>query len=242
MELAIWNAKRLNDIDSEISNLELLLSIDENINNFKRLSDVYRKEKRYKDQERIVKDWLSFSPNDNEANQELKLLYNKLDKDVLTIDKERCENNPENFDFCFDYAKGLANSARFDEALKELNKMVKKYPSNEELLKKTADVYLDNYNQNEALVIYKKLITLNKKNVDYFISISKIYQDIEKFRDAHKWAKKAINASNSNNKLNSVPPHNANTFPTAQTSLHLREWHTIREGGYVTRISQIPEA
>ena len=204
VELAIWNAKRLNDANSEISNLELLLSLDKSINNFKRLSDVYRKERQYKNQERIVKDWLNLFPDDNDASQELKLLYSKQGKDEFHIDKERCEKNPDNFDYCFNYAKGLARSARFEEALKELNKMLKKYPSNETLMKKTAEVYLDNYDQNEALILYKKLVRINSKNIDYLLSISKIYQDIEKFRDAHKWAKKAINASNNNNKLDAL--------------------------------------
>ena len=197
IELAIWNANRLNQVDDEISNLELLLTIDKNVNFFKRLSDVYRRERRYNDQVRIIKKWLKSFPNDSNANAELKLAYNKLGKDEFAIDKERCEKNPDNFDFCFTYSTSLANSARYQEALIQLNKMLKRYPSNEKLIKKTANVYLDNYNQNEALVLYKKLFKM-KGDIEYAMEISKIYQDMEKYGNAHKWGKKALNISNSN--------------------------------------------
>ena len=202
VELAVWNANRLNNIDDEISNLELLLSLDKNVDNFKRLSDVYRRERKYNDQVRIIKKWLKEFPDDSNANSELKLAYNKLGKDEFAIDKERCEKNPDNFDFCFTYASSLANSAKYQEALIELNKMIKRHPSNQKLIKKTADVYLDNYNQDEALVLYKKLIRMDSNNIGYLIEISKIYQDTEKYRDAHKWAKKALNVSSSN--LNAI--------------------------------------
>ena len=197
IELSVWNANRLNQTDNEISSLELLLTIDKSIDNFKRLSDVYRKERRYNDQVRIVKKWLKFFPDDINANAELKIAYNKLGKDEFAIDKERCEKNPDNFDFCFTYSTSLANSARYQEALIELNKMLKRYPSNEKLIKKTADVYLDNYNQDDALVLYKKLFKM-KGSIEYAIEISKIYQDMEKYGNAHKWGKKALNISNSN--------------------------------------------
>ena len=197
IELAIWNANRLNQVDDEISNLELLLTIDKNVNFFKRLSDVYRRERRYNDQVRIIKKWLKSFPNDSNANAELKLAYNKLGKDEFAIDKERCEKNPDNFDFCFTYSTSLANSARYQEALIQLNKMLKRYPSNEKLIKKTANVYLDNYNQNEALVLYKKLFKM-KGDIEYAMEISKIYQDMEKYGNAHKWGKKALNISSSN--------------------------------------------
>jgi tetratricopeptide (TPR) repeat protein len=197
IELAIWNANRLKQVDDEISSLELLLTIDKSVDFFKRLSDVYRRERRYNDQVRIIKKWLESFPNDSNANAELKLAYNKLGKDEFAIDKERCEKNPDNFDFCFTYSASLANSARYQEALIELNKMLKRYPSNEKLIKKTADVYLDNYNQNDALALYKKLFKM-KGSIEYAMEISKIYQDLEKYGNAHKWGKKALNISNSN--------------------------------------------
>ena len=197
IELAIWNANRLKQVDDEISSLELLLTIDKSVDFFKRLSDVYRRERRYNDQVRIIKKWLKSFPNDSNANAELKLAYNKLGKDEFAIDKERCEKNPDNFDFCFTYSTSLANSARYQEALIELNKMLKRYPSNEKLIKKTADVYLDNYNQNDALALYKKLFKM-KGSIEYAMEISKIYQDLEKYGNAHKWGKKALNISNSN--------------------------------------------
>ena len=198
VELAVWNSKRMDDKDAEIENLEFLITLDNSIDNFKRLSDVYRKNRMYNDQVRIIKKWISIYPQDDIANQELKLAYNKLGKDELAIDKERCEKNPENFDYCFNYASSLAKAARFEDSLKEFIKMTKKFPSNEKLMLKTAEVYLDNYNEDEALILYKKLIRMKPDNINYVIELSKIYQDSEKFRDAHKWAKKALNISNTN--------------------------------------------
>ena len=198
VELAVWNSKRMDDKDAEIENLEFLITLDNSIDNFKRLSDVYRKNRMYNDQVRIIKKWISIYPQDDIANQELKLAYNKLGKDELAIDKERCEKNPENFDYCFNYASSLAKAARFEDSLKEFIKMTKKFPSNEKLMLKTAEVYLDNYNEDEALILFKKLIRMKPDNINYVIELSKIYQDSEKFRDAHKWAKKALNISNTN--------------------------------------------
>ena len=39
---------------------------------------------------------------------------------------------------------------------------------------------------------------MNPDNINYLIELSRIYQDSEKYRDAHKWAKKALNMSNTN--------------------------------------------
>ena len=45
IELAIWNSKRLNNTDDEISYLELLITINSSAKNYEKLSEVYRREK-----------------------------------------------------------------------------------------------------------------------------------------------------------------------------------------------------
>ena len=125
IELAIWNSKRLKNVDDEISYLELLLTIKNDPNTFEKLADVYRREKKYNEQIRVLKGWLKIDPNNNKPNEELKLAFKKTGRDEFEIDKERCEKNPENFEFCFNYADNLINSKRFDEALKVMSEILK---------------------------------------------------------------------------------------------------------------------
>ena len=192
IELAIWNAKSSNNPEEEISYLELLLSIKREITVFEQLSDTYRRQKQYNDQIRILKEWLKIDPNSNKANEELKLAFKKTGRDEFEIDKERCSKNPENFEFCFDYAENLMNARRFDESLEVLVDMEKRHSKNEKILKNIAEISLNNYDEDTALETYIKLIKINSSEISYFIEISRIYQDKEKYRDAHKWANKAL--------------------------------------------------
>ena len=203
IELAIWNAKSLNNPEEEISSLELLLSLknrDEKPEVFEQLSEAYRKQKQYNNQIRILKEWLMLDPNNNKANEELKLAFQKTGRDEFEIDKERCDKNPDNFDFCFAYAENLMNARRYDESLKVLFDMDKRHIKNEKILKNIAKISLDNYDEDTALETYKKLIKINSSELSYFIQISQIYQDKEKYKEAHKWANKAL-------KINSSDPN-----------------------------------
>ena len=192
IQLAIWNSKRLKNVDDEISYLELLLTIKNDPNTFEKLADVYRREKKYNEQIRILKEWLKIDPDNNKPNEELKLAFKKTGRDEFQIDKERCEKNPENFEFCFNYADNLINSKRFDEALLVMSGIKKRHPKNEKLLRSIGEVSISNYDTDNALEIYKQLIKINSNEILYLLEISKIYQDKEKFGQAHKFAKKAL--------------------------------------------------
>ena len=192
IELAIWNSKRLKNVDDEISYLELLLTIKNDPNTFEKLADVYRREKKYNEQIRVLKGWLKIDPSNNKPNEELKLAFKKTGRDEFEIDKERCEKNPENFEFCFNYADNLINSKRFDEALKVMSEMKKRHPKSEKLLRSIGEVSISNYDIDNALETYKQLIKINSDEILYLLEISKIYQDKEKFGQAHKFAKKAL--------------------------------------------------
>ena len=192
IQLAIWNSKRLKNVDDEISYLELLLTIKNDSNTFEKLADVYRREKKYNEQIRILKEWLRIDPDNNKPNEELKLAFKKTGRDEFQIDKERCEKNPENFEFCFNYADNLINSKRFDEALLVMSGIKKRHPKNEKLLRSIGEVSISNYDIDNALNIYKQLIKINSNETLYLLEISKIYQDKEKFGQAHKFAKKAL--------------------------------------------------
>ena len=197
IELAIWNAQQLNNAADEISYLELLLTIKRESTVFEKLAEAYRKEKNYNDQIRVIKELLKIDPNNNIANAELKLAFQKTGRDEFEIDKERCEKNPDNFNFCFEYAENLMNSRRYEESLGVLFNMEKRYPKNEKILNNIAEISLNNYDEDTALDTYKKLIKINDSESSYFIEISKIYQDKEKYKDAHKWASKALKINSS---------------------------------------------
>ena len=192
IELAIWNSKRLGDTNEEISYLELLITINNNPKNYEKLSDVYRKEQKYNDQIRILKEWIKIDPDNNKPNEELKLAFKNTGRDEFEIDKERCDKNPENFDYCFMYAENLINSKRFNEALSVMGNMKKRHPKSEILLNAIAEVSLSNYDIDNALNTYKELVKINNNEPIYLIEISKIYQDKEKYGQAHKFAKKAL--------------------------------------------------
>ena len=197
IELAIWNSKRLKNTADEISYLELLLTIKKNPDTYSKLAEVYRIEKMYNDQIRVLKEWLKIDPENNKPNEELKLAFKKTGRDEFEIDKQRCEKNPENFEFCFEYANNLIDSKRFDEALNVMSDMKKRHPKNEKLLKNIGEVSISNYDIDNALDTYKQLIKINPKELEYLLEISKIYQDQEKYGQAHKFAKKALKISTS---------------------------------------------
>ena len=89
------------------------------------------------------------------------------------------------------------NSRRYEEALEVLFDMEKRYNKNEKILNHIAEISLNNYDEDTALNTYKKLVKINDSELLYFIEISKIYQDKEKYKDAHKWANKALKISSS---------------------------------------------
>ena len=86
----------------------------------------------------------------------------------------------------------FVNSKRFNESLSVMETMKKRHPKNEKLLVTIGEVSISNYNIDDALEVYKELVKINTDETSYLIEISKIYQDKEKFGQAHKFAKKAL--------------------------------------------------
>ena len=85
------------------------------------------------------------------------------------------------------------------EAIEDvLTEMKKRHPKSEKLLINIAEVSLNNYDNDNALEIYKELVKINNNQPIYLLEISKIYQDKEKFPQAHKFAKKALKMNTSN--------------------------------------------
>ena len=70
--------------------------------------------------------------------------------------------------------------------------MKKRHPKSEKLLRSIGEVSISNYDIDNALETYKQLIKINSNEILYLLEISKIYQDKEKFGQAHKFAKKAL--------------------------------------------------
>ncbi len=188
-----WTASKLDNTDDEIYYYEKILSYDpENVEVMQKLSVVYGNNNMYKEQMVILKMWQKIEPDNSDVLGELKNTLSKLGLDVLSIDKDRWEKEPDNIQYGLEYVNGLLDSDRYSEAIDVLNELLYHDNNNVQVLKILSETYLNTNKPDDAERSYKKLYKLDKSDIATPVALMGIFINKNDFATALEWAEKAV--------------------------------------------------
>lgn len=196
LEIAAWNEGKQNKVENQIYYLDKLLSLDEsNVKILESLSDIYRANGRYDDQLNILNIWLSYDQGNKKAIGEKKQAFIALGKDEFEVDRERWQQEPTNIQYGLDFADGLIDVGKLEDAIEVLDELQTYERYNEKVLLRLGKTYLDLGNIDDAQIAYEDLFKVNKTDYTIPLELSKILIGKEDYKTALEWAEKAIQIS-----------------------------------------------
>ena len=162
---------------------------------YKLLSDYYKDQGFFEEQIDVLDEWQSLDPENSAIFKLKKSAYISLGMNPIDIDKDRWRKDPSNIKFGLDYIKKLKEESDLDKIVEVALALSDYEPNNVLVLENLGEAYLDLYELDKALRVYQKLIKVDNKNVNHFISMSKIYSDIGEYSNSTEFADKAITMS-----------------------------------------------
>jgi len=188
-----YSYSRQKKIDQEIIEYERLVDMDpEDMAFMTKLAKLYKDNERYDDQIDILEKILSNDENNVEASSELGIAYKNSGRDPLDIYRKRYDDNPENLSFGFQLAEALIEVSEYEESIPVLEKIISIDPSNKQFFKRLAEAKSATDDLDGAAKAYVALFKIDPRDSRIAIEISKLYIDDSNFRQALKWAEKAI--------------------------------------------------
>ena len=204
LESAAWSSgqeiKKGNNsnekVEEQLYYLDRMLELDpEDVLTLERMSEVYRKSKRYEEQIVVLEKWIKFDPDSKDAINNLKAAYEVLGKDASDVDRERWEKEPSNVEYGISYLKSLINDREFSLAIEVGEELLLYDDEDKRLLQLLSDAYIKDLEDQKAAKYLEKLLQIDPKNFDFIIKISNVYINLEQFEKAYNWANKAINTN-----------------------------------------------
>lgn len=178
-----------------IPHYEKLIEKDStNINYLKKLAFLYYKddnENAIKIQERVVK----LAPDNSEERDMLAELIDYFlgAGESLSNRREIYNKNPDNVEYALDYAKAAVQNGEYKEALKPLNLVISKKPTDKDYLLRV-EVYENLEQYSNAISDLKQVLKLKPKNADIMLRIANNYKQMNAFSKAKYWIGKALSA------------------------------------------------
>jgi len=199
LELAAWSSGRevregnFEKLNEQLYFLESLLELDSgNTSVLEQMSDAYKRAEMYEEQIVVLDDWLELDPTNKKAISHKKTAFQKLGKDASEVDKERWEKESSNLEYGISYLKSLMSNENYEEAVEVVEEILLYHDSDKRLLKLSADIYIKNIDDVNALKYLQKLIDIDPSNTEYIIKLSNVNLTLYDFEKAYFWANKAI--------------------------------------------------
>ncbi|MCD6205285.1 MAG: tetratricopeptide repeat protein [Candidatus Marinimicrobia bacterium] len=188
-----------NKIDLEIREYEKIIELQpDDLDLYRTYVRLCFSQERYEDMLWGINKILEIAPDDQQAISDRMMVYERMGKDITTIQKEQWERNPTNVRFGLEYADALSEQLDYDKAIEVLKKVTSVDLRNKEAWLKLADLYKNLGKFEEAAGTYEHINkNIDSKDLDVLDNISKMYINLGKFETAYSWAKKAIAIGNS---------------------------------------------
>ncbi len=180
--------------DLEIREYEKMVELNlDNIELYRKLVKLCFSAERYDDVLWAIKEILRLNPNDEQAINDQLTAYAKLGKDITMIQKEQWEKNPDNVRYGLDYAAALSDQLQYDKAIEVYKKVAAIDPKNREAYENLGKLYYALDKNEKAIETY---IHINKnilpRDLEVIQNIVKGYQLLFNFKEAYRWAEKAV--------------------------------------------------
>lgn len=185
--------------DLQISELNRLIElVPEDLTIKMDLATLYGNQGSYNDQIQILQSILDKDPNNEKAQSEIAIAFEKTGKDPLDVYRERYNNNTDNISYGLDLADRLMSKGYALEAVDVLKKVIRVDNTNKLALRKLGQAYFNANLLNEASEAFEELFKLNPREIQVALKICDVNIANENYEKALRWADKAISIDNKN--------------------------------------------
>jgi len=160
------------------------------------LSKLYKENERYDDQIFILEKILDLDEANEIAQSELAMAFESSGRDPLDVYRKRYEDNLGNLSYGLDYAERLTQADKYEDAIPILNNLIRQDPSSKLAYRKLAEANKAVDDLSAAAEAYEELFKIDPRDGRIAIQISDIYLENDDYRQAIKWADKAVSLEN----------------------------------------------
>lgn len=183
--------------DQEIIEYERLVEmVPADITVMNELSKLYKENERYDDQIFILEKILDLDEANEIAQSELAMAFESSGRDPLDVYRKRYEDNLGNLSYGLDYAERLTQADKYEDAIPILNNLIRQDPSSKLAYRKLAEANKAVDDLAAAAEAYEELFKIDPRDGRIAIEISDIYLENDDYRQAIKWADKAVSLDN----------------------------------------------
>ena len=164
----------------------------ESLNDWKQLVSLYIKTGRDEEAVDTYDKILELDPNDMEAKRNQAQLLQSFDPEAALEKKIKlAEDEPENSQIRFELGKTFFDREEYETSMKYFGEFVSLVPNDVGAMDfiGTSLIRLERYN--DAVTEYKKILDVDPQNKKVMTDISSCYKDLQNFRAARTYAKKA---------------------------------------------------
>ena len=194
IEQASYVSGKLNDLDQQIYYLELLIDIDSGsrIRHIEKISKILKNMKRYKEQLRYIDKWLEIDPTSPDAISEKKIVYEKLGRNTIEVDRQRWEKEPQNKQFGLSYISVLSDNGDYIAIIDVCSDLLIYNTSDKDILLQLSKAYENLGKIDEAIRTLKDIYMSDSRDSQIPIDISTLFLSKETYELALEWADKAV--------------------------------------------------
>jgi len=192
-----YSYKKQGKNDQEIIEYERLVEMaPADITVMNELSKLYKENERYDDQIFILEKILDLDEGNEIAQSELAMAFESSGRDPLDVYRKRYEDNLGNLSYGLDYAERLTQADQYENAIPILNDLIRQDPSSKLAYRKLAEANKQVDDLGAAAEAYEELFKIDPRDGRIAIDISDIYLENDDYRQAIKWADKAVSLDN----------------------------------------------
>ena len=189
-----YNGQNNDKLDEQLYYLDEILAIDPNRTDIlEQINNTLKNNELFEEQIIILDKWLEVDPTNSKAISDKKYAFGQLGKDESDVDRERWESDRTNIQYGISYVNTLIDNDEYDKAIEVGSILYKSYPKNKNLLRTLSQLYLDSYEDEEAVKYLEELVKIDSKNVDAMIDLSSTYINLSKFKKGYELADMAVN-------------------------------------------------
>ena len=192
-----YSYKKQGKNDQEIIEYERLVEMaPEDVTVMNELSKLYKENERYDDQIFILEKILELDEGNEIAQSELAMAFENSGRDPLDVYRKRYEDNPSNLSYGLDYADRLTQVDQYEDAIPVLDELIRQDPSSKLAYRKLAEATKAVDDLDRAAKAYEELFKIDPRDGRIAIDISDVYLENNDYRQALKWADKAVSLDN----------------------------------------------
>ena len=185
-------------VDLELREYEKLVDINpDDIELYRNLVKLYFSSEKYEDALWPIEEILRIDPNDEQAVNDRMIAFDRMGKDIIDVQREQWEKNPDNIRYGMEYAFSLQDRLEYESAIEVYKRIAAIDNGNREVWENLGRLYTALDRTEDAMKSYLHINkNIDPKDIATIQQIVKGYLHKEDFPNALLWSEKAVDQGN----------------------------------------------